>query len=341
MPIRLGFAGFYFHVGCLLKRDDPQLEVRAVAQADHPPDSPFHNPVRNAAETAASLGLAHYDDWRAMLDAEDLDAVAVFEVDAQKADVVATALEAGKHVIVDKPLCTRLDDLDRIEAALAGSAGSLAMLVPFPQSPMMRELKAILDSGALGDVLAVQSRRAYKQKVPARPKWFFTKEHGGGILCEVATHDLDLVRFLTGRDPVAVSARAFNGKIREYPTGEDYAVALFELEGNTLYSVQVDRIPPANAQGDPSSLAIYGTKGQAVIPAGFQEVVVTVEGEDAPRTLSGLSLDGYPALVAAWLDAVESGDHGLSFFAPAVLPSVRGVLAAQQSADTGGGRQTL
>lgn len=341
MAYRLGFAGLYFHVGCLLDCPDPRLKCVSIAAEAHSPGSLFHDPITNPEEKAQEKSLAHYPDWRAMLDGEDLDVVAVFDVDARKADIVCEALAWGKHVIVDKPLCTRLEDLDRIETALAQSSGSLALLLPFPQAPLMKRLREIIRGGTLGDILSIRSRRAYKQKLGKRPEWFFTKEYGGGILCEIGTHDFDLARFLTGLDAAQVSARAFNGKLPQYPTGEDYASAVFTLGAQTLYSLHIDRIAALNAPGDPSSMEILGTKGQIIIAPGFKDVQVTLDNRDDAPPVEDVSMDGYPALVAAWLDALDSGDRGQPFFAPQVLPSVRGVLSAQKSADEGGVRVAL
>jgi hypothetical protein len=138
-----------------------------------------------------------------------------------------------------------------------------------------------------------------------------------------------------------VSARAFNGKLDGNLTGEDYASAVFTLGERTLYSLHIDRIAALNAPGDPSSMEILGSKGQVIIAPGFKDVRVTIEGRNDAPAVDDISMDGYPALVAAWLDTLDSGDRTQPFFAPLVLPSVRGVLSAQKSADEGGVRVTL
>jgi len=286
---------------------------------------------------AAERNLPLYSDCCEMLDDLDVDILAVFDVDSRKCEAVVEGLRRGKHVICDKPICTTLDHLDQIRTALAESdSGSLAMLVPFPFLPLFRALKDLVDSGDLGDIVAVRSRRAYIQKVASRPRYFFTKEYGGGILCDIGTHDLDTVRWLLGgRKVVSVSARATNGKIRQFETGEDYSAAIFELDGGVMYTPQVDRISPINYKGDASSLEVFGTKGQAIIPTGFQRIEVTVEGED-PRVIEEPAADVYPPLVKRYLDCLDAGTYNEYFFAPETLESVHGVLAAQLSADRNG-----
>ena len=333
MPYRIAFAGLYFHIGCLLDAGDPRLELAAIADRAYPEEHLFHNPAVNPEALAAERGVPLFADWREMLDRERPDILAVYAVDARKAEIACEGLRRGMHVIADKPLCTTLEGLAETRAVLAESCGSLALLLPFPFYPIIRRLKALIAGGALGEILCVRSRRAYIQKVAGRPAWFYTKEHGGGLLCDIGTHDLDLVRFLIGKEVVVVSAFAGNGKIRRFPTAEDYAQAVFRMTDGLLYSLQLDRVSPPNAAGDQSALEIYGTRGQAIIPQGFSTLAVTLEGRDGPEVVETFPAGCYAELIQAYLGALDAGDYSAPFFAPHVFGSVEGVLKAQQSAD--------
>jgi len=337
MPYRLAFAGLYFHVQCFLDREDERLQLVGIADRTYPPDSIFHNPGLDPEEVAKQRGVPLYDDPIRLLDEQEPDILAVYAVDNTKAGIIVEALRRGVHVVADKPPCISLEQYEAIREAHAESAGSLAVLFPFPYYPILRRLRELVSSGNLGDPVLVRTRRAYIQKVAARPKWFFTKEHGGGILCDIGTHDLDLVRFVTGRDAQSVSAIAGNGRITDYPTGEDHAAAIFSMDGNLTYTVQVDRLSASTVTGDQGSIEIFGTGGQAIVPRGFDRIQVTIEGKETEIETDFAPCD-YTPLVDDYLANLDAGKAKAPFFAPQVLNSVKGMLAAQASADSGGCR---
>jgi len=337
MPYKLAFAGLYFHVQCLLDRENERLRLVGIADRTYPADSIFHNPGLDPGEVAKQKGVPLYDDPGGLLDEQDPDILAVYGVDSAKAGIIVEALQRGIHVIADKPPCISLEQLEAIRQAHAKSSGSLAILFPFPYYPLARRLGELVSSGKLGDPVMIRTRRAYIQKVATRPKWFFTKEHGGGILCDIGTHDLDLVRFITGCDALSVSAIAGNGRIPDYATGEDHAAAIFSMDGNLAYTVQIDRLSASTVTGDQSSIEIFGTEGQAIVPRGFDRIEVTIEGKET-ETETGFAPCSYEPLVDDYLANLDAGETEAHFFAPQVLNSVKGMLAAQASADEGGCR---
>jgi predicted dehydrogenase len=105
--LRLAFLGFrHAHVAGLYKsaRQHPRVDVVAALDED--------------ADAAKAAGATHgrYDD---VIGSRDVDAVAVGDYFGRRGEIVVRALEAGKHVIADKPICTRLDELDRIASLAA------------------------------------------------------------------------------------------------------------------------------------------------------------------------------------------------------------------------------
>lgn len=341
MTYKLAIAGLYFHANYLLNMPDNRVKITALADKRHAKDSIFFNPERDPEEIAKQKGVKLYANPAEMIDQENPDIVGVCWIDSQKKDIIVEALKRNKHVISDKPLCTTMEQFKAIEAAFEKSKGSLAMLLPLTYLPIIKKLKELVDKGKLGEILAVRSRRAYIQKVTRRPKWFFTKEYGGGILCDVGTHDLDLVRFLIGKDAVETAGYAGNGKLREFATGEDYSQAIFKMGNNILYSLQVDRIAPSKTKGEQSAMEIYGTKGQAIIPAGYNQLIVTTEGKDSPEIMENFPAPDHMQIINEYLDCLDRKDYSKQFFAPAIFNSVRGVLGAQASADAGGMRMVI
>lgn len=336
MQYKTGFAGFYFHVSALYGSRDQRLRMVGIADRVYPPEHIFYNPMSNPEKSAADKGIKLYDDFLSLLDAEDPDIVGVFAVDSAKADIIIEALRRNKHVMADKPLCITLEQYERIAAALQTSRGSLAMILPLPHMAIIAKLRKIIQAGELGELLMVRSRRAYIQQVARRPRWFLTKQHGGGILCDIGTHDIDLVRYLTGTNMREVTAYAGNGKIPQFETGEDYSAALFRLSSGGLYTLQLDRIAPSTARGDQCSLEIFGTKGQAIIPTGYRQLTVTREGHPAPEVFNKFKDAATATLIKSYLDCLDNGRRDLACFAPQVFNSVQAALGAQKSTDQGG-----
>jgi predicted dehydrogenase len=337
MTYKLGICGLYFHIGAVMGLPEDKVKLAGIADKQHAENSIFFNPNIDPEKFAKERNVPLYADYLELLDRENPDIVAVYCVDSQKSEIIIEALKRGKHVVADKPLCTNLEQLDEIEKAAADSSGSLALLLPFPYSGIYQKIKEIIAGGDIGEILSVRSRRAYIQKLNARPKWFFSKEYGGGLLCDIGTHEYDLVRQLTGKNAVEVTAYAANGKIKQFETGEDYAHALFKMTDNVFYSLHLDRISALNSVGDQSSMEIIGTKGQVVVPIGSNTIVLTVEGGEDPTEFTDFpAVTIYDELMKDYMNGLEAGNYSKPVFAPQVLKSVRAVLSAQKSADNHG-----
>src|SRR5205807_663222 len=109
MKLRIAFIGFrHGHVMGLYHsaRSDSNVEVVAAAEDDAQ--------TIDALKHEGKIQLTH-TDWRNLIERVPCDAVAVGDYFARRGEIIIAALEAGKHVIADKPICTRLDELDRIE----------------------------------------------------------------------------------------------------------------------------------------------------------------------------------------------------------------------------------
>jgi len=334
MKYKLGICGLYFHINAVMELPEEKIELVGIADKKHAKDSIFFNPNVEPKKIAEDRNVPLYDNYMDLLDKEDPDIVAVYCVDSEKSDIIVEALKRNKHVVSDKPLCISLEQLDEIEKAVASSQGSLALLLPFPYDGIYKKIKEIIVSGDIGEILSVRSRRAYIQKLNARPKWFFSKQHGGGLLCDIGTHEYDLVRYLTGKDALEVTAYAANGKIKQFETGEDYAQALFKMTDNVFYTLHLDRISALNSIGNQSSMEIIGTKGQIVVPIGSEKIIVTVEQSEGLAEYTKFpEVNIYDELMKDYMNSIESSDYSKPFFAPQVLKSVRSVLSAQKSAD--------
>jgi len=151
----------------------------------------------NAKSQAERFGAEAYTDYRQVLDREDIDAVDVCTHPAPHCEIVIAAAQAGKHILVEKPMCRNVAEADEMIAAADEAKVTLqvAYVLRFEQSRM--KLKQLLDDDALGEM-----HLAYCNQVgwfnPDRHPWLFIKEESGGMLVEQAIHNLDAWLWLYG-----------------------------------------------------------------------------------------------------------------------------------------------
>ncbi|MGQ9684105.1 MAG: Gfo/Idh/MocA family oxidoreductase [Anaerolineae bacterium] len=190
--------------------------VQVVALAD--PDA---DRLRQAARLApAARTFADYQD---ALAERDLDAVVICLPNELHARAGQAALEAGKHVYLEKPLAT---DLAEGEALLRiwRASGLIGMVgFNYRHNPLYQALRRALRSGEIGVPVAMQT--VFTASRIGMPAWQCHRGTGAGVLLDLGSHHIDLIRYLTGRE--VAEATAVLRTVR-YPG--DTAVLTLQLE---------------------------------------------------------------------------------------------------------------
>jgi len=145
-----------------------------------------------------------FSDYRKMLARDELDAVSVCTPNYLHAPMVIAALQAGKHVLVEKPLSTDAKSGQKmIEAA---QAAGKTFMIQFNNRyrPEAQVLKAVAESGELGEVYFARCGWIRRNGIPGWGSWFTQKQYaGGGPLIDLAVHMFDLTWWLMGKpEPV-------------------------------------------------------------------------------------------------------------------------------------------
>lgn len=163
--------------------------VKLVAVADTDPG--------RAEQAAARYGARPYTDYRRMLERERPDALSVAVPTALHEQVGLDALEAGAHVLIEKPLAAAPEGARRLidRARETGRQLMVGHVVRF--NPAMQALKQKLAAGELGRVFQIFCRRI--GPFPARIR-------DVGVVIDLAPHDLDIMRFLLGSEPIRIYA---------------------------------------------------------------------------------------------------------------------------------------
>ncbi|TDD86161.1 Gfo/Idh/MocA family oxidoreductase [Saccharopolyspora karakumensis] len=160
--------------------------------------------------TAERCGVAGFADHRALLEAVRPDVAHVCTPHHQHAPVALDLLDAGVHVLVEKPLAHTLDEAERLVEAAERSRSRVGVCFQNRYNATAQAAREVLDSGELGSVLGATATVLwtrtpdYYLAKPWRGRWATA---GGGLLINQAIHTLDLVQWLVG-DVVEVQGRA-------------------------------------------------------------------------------------------------------------------------------------
>ena len=233
-----------------------------------------------ARTKAKKHGVPHvFTDYHEMLALEELDAVSVCTWNAAHAPCAIAALEAGKHVLCEKPMSVSAALAEEMKAA-ADKSGKLLM-IGFVRR-YGNDCKILMDfinDGQLGDIY--YAKATYIRKLGNPGGWFGNKElSGGGPLIDLGVHVIDLTRFVMGNPkPVAVSGVTFEKlgnrshiQAKEHYLSssatdhdicnvEDMATALVRYDNGAVLSVEVSF--SLHTKEDTGTVEFFGTKGGA------------------------------------------------------------------------------
>ena len=211
-------------------------------------------------------------DWRAVLERDDIDIVDVCVPGHLHAEVAVAALEAGKHVLAEKPLANTLAEAENmVEVARRARERGVHSMVGFNyrRVPALALARRHVAEGRIGTVRQV--RIAYLQDwladEHAPMTWRLRRETAGsGALGDLASHAVDQVRFLLDQDVVGVNAltetfvpRRTGTDGLEAVTVDDAAWSILRTSGDAVVSLEVTRM--ATARKNALGIEVYGSEG--------------------------------------------------------------------------------
>ncbi|MFS0712459.1 Gfo/Idh/MocA family oxidoreductase [Microbacterium sp. 2P01SA-2] len=168
--------------------------------------------AQRAADAASRFGIAESsDDWRSVIARDDIDAVDICTPGDTHAEIALAALDAGLHVLCEKPLANDVADADRMTdaAAAAASRGVVAMCgFSYRRTPALALARRLIEEGRLGRIRHVRAQ--YLQDWLTDPDapftWRLDRERAGsGALGDIGAHSIDTAQWLTGARITSVS----------------------------------------------------------------------------------------------------------------------------------------
>ena len=200
-----------------------------------------------------------YSDYREMLAKADIDAVAIVTTSGEHCWQIEAALDAGKHVFSDKPLGVNVEECRIAEKAVERHP-ELAFFLGFMRrfDPSYAYAKKKIEEGAIGTPYMVKATGIDPEALVDGAIRFAVTS--GGIFIDMAIHDIDLLRWFLGSDPVEVYATGSTFKHPEFKeAGDDETgVAMYKCENGAVGFVHVGRTAP---HGYHVETEIIGTEG--------------------------------------------------------------------------------
>ncbi len=254
-----GSGAFIGAVHRIAARMDNRFELVAGALSSSP---------ERAAASARELGIARsYDDFTEMAKGEaaredGIRAVSIVTPNHMHAAPAIAFLNAGIDVICDKPLAATQEDAQAIAAAVRSSKARFFLTHNYCAMPLIREARAMVADGLLGDLRLVQAE--YLQgwlSDPAQGKqaeWRTDpKQAGAGAIGDIGTHAWQLAGFVTGQTPSEISAE-LSSIVPGRAVDDDARIALRYASG-ARGGIWVSQV--ATGSGNALTLRVYGTKG--------------------------------------------------------------------------------
>jgi len=267
----------------------------------------------------ARFQVPTYSDYRKLIEEQKPDAVSITVPTSEHEQVATFALRAGVHVLVEKPIASTVEEGQRL-IDLAQEVDRKLMvghIIRF--NPAIQELKARLEAGELGKIFQIFCRRA--GPFPARIR-------DVGVVVDLAPHDVDIMRFLTGMDPLRVFAET---EQRIHTDHEDMLFGLLRFPHGITAALEINWLTPTKIR----ETLVLGEKGMFRVDDLLQDLYFFENSQASGELWAGIkSIRGVSegkmiryalkrqeplkAEIEAFLDAVRndtdvpvSGENGL------------------------------
>ena len=245
-------------------RELPGVELVGIADLD-----------QATVQRIARLCNTHpFTDYRQMLDTCRPDLVSVAVPTCYHRQVVLDALDAGCHVLVEKPISATVAEGEELIARAQARGRKLMVghIVRF--NPAIEVLKAQLDAGELGRIFQVRCRRLGP---------FPTRIQDVGVVIDLATHDLDILRHLVGSPVVRLYAET---EQKIHTAHEDTMIATLRFANGVIGSLDIDWLTPTKIR----EITVTGERGMFLVDDLNQELYLYENQEATAEQWSNLTI---------------------------------------------------
>lgn len=213
---------------------------------------------RSRAGAADAGSIAHYDDVSRLLADDRVQAVIICTHSAMHAELAVRALQAGKHLVLEKPMTLSSQDAEAIIEQAAAHGLEVQICHQLRYRPVMRRIKQLIDQGSFGRLYlgtaTIRLRRSAEYYAEA--SWRGSWDQDGGMLLNQGIHLIDLLQWFLGDAAHVYSQMAKTGLPKQT---EDVATGLIRFQNGAIGVVEANTISqPDNLDNE---IALFGDKG--------------------------------------------------------------------------------
>lgn len=308
-PVRVGLIGSQFvssiHAESLQRCAAAQLVAVASPTPGH------------AESFARRFNIPHhFTDYRDLLARPDVDLVVVGVPNHLHAPIALAAARAGKHIVMEKPLCLNLAEADQMLAAAQAAGVKLMYAEELCFAPKYVRLKQLLDGGALGRPTLL--KQSEKHDGPHAPHFWDVERSGGGVTMDMGCHAIQFFRWLlNGARITSVYAQMSTLVHGDKTRGDDNALLILEFEDGTVALAEESW---SKLGGMDDRAEVHGSKGVAYADLLHGNAIETysLEGYDYAVEKAGSTRGwsftiyeeawnyGFPQEMAHFVDCVQN-----------------------------------
>lgn len=226
-----------------------------------------HAPLRKQAAKRLP-GVSLFIDWRRCLDEVEPDIITLVTRNHVKQRVLCECFARGIGVFADKPVFTEQRWLTRAEAMWkkAREKPALSALLGLRCSPAGLALKQLVSRGELGDIVHIYKCRPHRLRPRGRQPWELNNRENGGVVMDLASHDVDYARWLIDSEPEEVMAYAGLARFKRLKGFWDNGQVTVRFKSGATLMVEADWLTPEKSayHGDCRAM-VTGTEGFAEV----------------------------------------------------------------------------
>ena len=228
--------------------------------------------IDRAEKAAREFNIPHYfDDHKELIGREDIDAVSIVTPPALHYPMVKAALEAGKHVLCEKPFALNAAEAFELYSLAKKSNRTSMITHEFRWSPQRAYIQSLIHEGYLGEMRLASLRLFFGPREGVRPRpatWALDASQGGGFLFALGSHYIDALRHWFG-DVISVDARVwthYSERVDESEasvsaTADDAFLFTLEFENGGFATMHASSVSPF---GGGARIDLFGTEGTLV-----------------------------------------------------------------------------
>ncbi len=256
--------------------------------------------AERAKAYAGAWGIPQsYGSYEAMLDDSSIDVIYIGLPNALHAEWSIQSLQAGKHVLCEKPLTTRAADVHRISEITQQTGRVIAEAFMYRHHPQTLKVKQMVDQGEIGKLQLVRGSFCYTNTRPDNPR--LDPALGGGSLWDVGCYPVGYARYLTGEEPSEVYGQQVIG-----PSDVDLLFAgQLRFPGGVIAQIECSFISPPK-----SLIEITGERGRITIPEPYKpgkKTRINLERDGRTRSIGIQGAELYQGEIVDIEDAVLRG----------------------------------